>query len=338
MNLASSNDNTPTDPPRLTTPDAACVALFGPHELQAETPCIGCGYDLRGLSSDARCPECGEAIERSLRGFLNAVPPEYARRLAWGTVLLLFGVALDLLSKLPRAWLLPLLTLNVWMDFVLVCAQSLASVTGIWLVTTRPADGVRQSRGTALRWIARIAVTLNAAYKPAFTLLILLGYGGGMDWAMKLVALFMSPVACAWTLIAEAAIFATLLWFGKLAKRMAHRRLEARTRLVMWGLGVSLALWDALVLVTFYYVRWARASGHRGVIGPLMDNITGPSVGAMRIAYFLFAIAWGLLLLGYRRRFAARGARGNPTIRPPAPPSEVVQGTSELQDTETQEL
>jgi hypothetical protein len=34
--------------------------------LLADVPCAGCGYDLRGLPPDGRCPECGGSIPASL--------------------------------------------------------------------------------------------------------------------------------------------------------------------------------------------------------------------------------------------------------------------------------
>ncbi len=30
--------------------------------IDHDLPCVGCGYNLRGLSVDARCPECAAAI------------------------------------------------------------------------------------------------------------------------------------------------------------------------------------------------------------------------------------------------------------------------------------
>ncbi len=35
-----------------------------------DAPCVHCGYDLRGLPANGRCPECGTAIARSIRGDL----------------------------------------------------------------------------------------------------------------------------------------------------------------------------------------------------------------------------------------------------------------------------
>lgn len=35
--------------------------------VDIDLSCLGCGYNLRTLSHDARCPECGERVSRSLR-------------------------------------------------------------------------------------------------------------------------------------------------------------------------------------------------------------------------------------------------------------------------------
>ena len=58
-----------------------------PYEIQEDTPCLACGYNLRGLSSDWRCPECGTAIGRSLHGnLLRFAQPQYVRKLARGVI------------------------------------------------------------------------------------------------------------------------------------------------------------------------------------------------------------------------------------------------------------
>ncbi len=62
----------------------------------ADAPCPGCGYNLRGLTS-ARCPECNEALELKvtlaepgLAGFLSALVPA-ACALGFSAILFLWG-------------------------------------------------------------------------------------------------------------------------------------------------------------------------------------------------------------------------------------------------------
>ena len=35
--------------------------------VAADIPCVGCGYNLRTLRRDAMCPECGRAVQDSVR-------------------------------------------------------------------------------------------------------------------------------------------------------------------------------------------------------------------------------------------------------------------------------
>ncbi|MHC5023620.1 MAG: type II secretion system protein GspG [Planctomycetota bacterium] len=63
--------------------------------------CLGCGYNLRGLQVDGRCPECGEWILRSLQ-------PSTAR--PWGAAILivwlgmLLGILLSNADRVLSYW------------------------------------------------------------------------------------------------------------------------------------------------------------------------------------------------------------------------------------------
>jgi len=40
----------------------------GPAPVKVEFRCVACGYNIRGMSVDALCPECGTPIFQSLKG------------------------------------------------------------------------------------------------------------------------------------------------------------------------------------------------------------------------------------------------------------------------------
>lgn len=69
-----------------------------------DLPCVACGYDLRGLSQSGRCPECGAAIERSLRGnLLKYADLAWLTKVRRGVRLLRAYFLLSILVGIPAA-------------------------------------------------------------------------------------------------------------------------------------------------------------------------------------------------------------------------------------------
>ncbi len=64
------------------------------HVISGHLHCRGCGYDLHGLSPDDRCPECGSAVDQSIRGDqLRYGDPQWVRLLADGVSWIIVSVA-----------------------------------------------------------------------------------------------------------------------------------------------------------------------------------------------------------------------------------------------------
>ncbi len=75
------------------------------HAITGHLHCRACGYDLHGLSPDDRCPECGNAVDQSIRGDqLRYGDPKWVRLLADGVSWIIVSV---LLGTFP--WLIRLL-------------------------------------------------------------------------------------------------------------------------------------------------------------------------------------------------------------------------------------
>ena len=105
-------------------------ATGGGDELADNTPCVRCGYNLRGLRSDGRCPECGLLVLATLRNesvlsqsdvrwveaLWHGVTFVTASWALWAAIMLVAGFTGDGTTQVilppastmgPRAWMYP---------------------------------------------------------------------------------------------------------------------------------------------------------------------------------------------------------------------------------------
>ena len=136
-------------------------------------PCLHCGYDLRGLARDARCPECGlpAARERIRNARLRHGPARWLASISWGVRLVAVAFAAHvLLPSVPGAAFA--LVAPPWrpLAFALALAGSAAVYAlGAWL-TTRPQAPFAPRGGAArvaARWVAFLPLLSElAAFVP----------------------------------------------------------------------------------------------------------------------------------------------------------------------------
>lgn len=116
--------------------------------IDTDFPCA-CGYNLRGLSLLSRCPECGRDITSSFSRGLQ-VDRRWARKVAWGAVLLIFFVAPP-----TRAHTM-ISGGGATLYYSILIAACVAGAIGAWLVSARDPDAKRTVTDTGLRWIVRL--------------------------------------------------------------------------------------------------------------------------------------------------------------------------------------
>ena len=237
-------------------------------DLTAAT-CIRCGYDLRGLAPDGRCPECGLPIARSAvpGDELRHAPPHWLASLSWGARLVL---AVPVLAFFVSRPLFPrLLSVSLEAGFALHAAFGLAFAAGVWLLT-RPQRRFGP-RHAALLWALRL-VSLVPLAETAVIYCIIAGSLRARYGLPGVVMLGFLPL--------PALLF---LHLRGLARRVLDPRLAEHCVIVGTGATLSFA-----VLASGLFVRL-----------PITAELVA-GVGAM---LFVF---WGLFLM---LRFAIAFAR-----------------------------
>lgn len=241
-----------------------------------DATCTRCGYNLRGLGASGKCPECGWAIEASLRGgLLRYAGPEYLSSLALGAkIVFILNIANAVLSSVvlfgtiaaviafsnaaqatagtPAApvALFNLIESTATGFSVLATAVSLV---GYWLLTTPDPALSQAEQPRAARRVVRAAVAAAAGIQ-----------------ALALVAAFLTPrlatgamapvnpgpafqivsggLGVLGTIAGAVQFFAMMLYARWLALRVPDPDMVQRTRTYMWLLPVLLTVGTCLLV------------------------------------------------------------------------------------------
>lgn len=279
--------------PFLTAATTAQLQLDGEGRLAEDIPCRKCAYNLRGLSPEGRCPECGTAVGLSTLGdLLRFADPDWLRTVARGITILLWMILVMLLAEcITRA-----AHLGNTVDNVVSIALNLISLYGAWLMTEPDPSGIGEDPTFTARKLIRFTLLVGVVLQfPALVatltdvpapLLVVLGL-------LMLTAILTS-------LIGE---FAKFVYFEHLFRRVPDRRLADRARWLKWGYVVCLGTSMLSGLIVMLVFNLAGAGANSAVaVGALLMIPTG-------IALLVFAIMTIVLLLRLRRALLDAAAR-----------------------------
>jgi len=292
---------------------------LGPDgRIDVDIACVSCGYNLRGLAPDGRCPECGTAIGRSTRGdYLRFCDPGWVETLASGMNWIVAGLILAFVLGLVAGGAVGLTNRPAYAMIGIV--GSLVALIGYWRVTT-PDPREPEPQGVDVRAIIRYGSVLNIVLAVASQIVT------QMSLYWKLLA-FPSAVV---GLIVTVSIF---LYAKRMAVRIPDDNLASQTGTVMWGFVIMSVLGMLFLAATMAFgpafaTMTVPAAGTGGATGPG----TGGTVVAFPVGLILFASLgcvitvvslvfgiWALvLIIRYRQGLiqAARDARATWAVDP----------------------
>lgn len=192
------------------------------HSIAADCSCVACGYNLRGLSRDGRCPECGQPVVLSLRPDLLIYSDiRWRRRLVLGARLVAWAMPLlialqslviyhSLRNVISRAW--PRLAIpEPWQTLANVSYETIALVA-IWVATSTQRRGLQFS----LPWMVRLLAT--AGYCVSILLCLLTPKESLPRGLLMICSALMGAL--------EVAMFYG--YFGRLSRRLPDAKLARR--------------------------------------------------------------------------------------------------------------
>ncbi len=264
--------------------------------------CARCGYNLRGLSPDGRCPECGALVARSLHGnFLRYADADWLEKLRlatrvklWNIVLSLFlGIGVGILvGGLPRE--------------IKLLVASAAALVGVWasfLITTQePRIALKEDPVTWRRAI-RICVFGGAA-----------GHVMSDFNSTTAPSVMLQVLSAVGVLVGVFAIFGELLYLCRFAKRIPDLPLAKATRAMMWSLAIAVGLIIIAVIGALargtIQTAVATLPRRRPTVGGL-TFLTDDFVCVIGVAWLVFSVWYIQTLLNYKKAFtdAATHAR-----------------------------
>lgn len=166
--------------PELTPQSAHAMPLDAEGRVTIDAPCARCGYNLRGLMCDGRCPECAAPVEHSLCGDeLIHASPEWIDTLARGAAFsayswtLRFVVCCTALMTTAIGHFVVFLSILLLVDFILAY--------GVWLFTVDPPDRSTITAEWNLNRLARAlaagvcAIVIATIALSQFPMVILVG-------------------------------------------------------------------------------------------------------------------------------------------------------------------
>lgn len=226
--------------------------------IARDIACCRCGYNLRGLGLDGRCPECGEAVEVSGAGRLLAVSdPKWRWRLRLGAGLHasgLIGFLLVLMNLFSGRVTGP----SLMRCYVLMVVAVLLGATGAWLTTCAEPGGPYFDDA---RWLRRVIRGLAVLSWSGMVGYAAIQMGDWRDPRLVDRLLFWQNIAGVLGFGGSLLVTGLAIWhLSRLARRMDAGRLVLYGRLSAFSSAIMAAVIFGVACLMNYFVVYLRTN------------------------------------------------------------------------------
>lgn len=224
-----------------------------PGDVEQTLHCVSCDYDLRGLSEDAYCPECGLPVDVSAgKHLLRHADAKWAKQLRLGINLLIasvivatlvvFGFSVIVGFNAPQE--LEKIPENLWLLAVMMIPSTMSLIAMYFLTRPEPDPAFAEYDTPLRRWVWIFAIASFVLGPIEFRY---------PDWPTLHPVLLVAGILVATLSVVELVLFCL---FG-----MHHaRRLQAtpklqlhwHTKIIMYGLAGCTAATLLISLAIFF--------------------------------------------------------------------------------------
>ncbi len=243
-----------------------------PFIIEDDRLCITCGFEIRGLPSDGKCPECGTSIEDSLRsGPLFFADPAYLRTIHCGTVIVLVSVGCKIIFPIGAPLIAALANPASGAGAGLVTAITAMFVPWVgssfgWWLLAAPDPGLKETiRDGRIRRLAR---ALSAVIGVAAAAALPFSFAGGAQaspfgstaWVAGAALVVGFIVLGVW-------FFPAMMYLRGLGRRIPNVALRRRAGLMMWVMPLC---WAGTMTWPLGQTQLGRTSSAAIVLAPIM--------------------------------------------------------------------
>lgn len=291
-------DLSQTLPASISTPTPFQTA---PRVVELDVNCRKCGYNLRGLTTEMRCPECGTAVAYSVMGdFIRFSDPGWVMHLRSGVRMILSGIAVYVIILIlgivagmaaARSGAMPMIAVLAGIGGIV--AQILITY-GTWRLTEPDPSGLGEDQYGTIRKFIRIA--------------LLVGVGGAVLQLAAPYVVLPDPIPAmlavlqgGCSLVGIAGFCCQLVYLGRLARRIPDDAISQRAKTVLWMMGSGYGVVFAFGVLAFLMARGGPGGGpSAAAIGPLACV-----AGIAGLVILVAAVMYLFLLEKFGRRLQA---------------------------------